>query len=319
MTDVAVSAPGKLLIAGEYAMLEGGDAIAVAINCRAYARLSRDRAERGVDSLPLQASQARAAAERSVGEVPLHLAVDVSELRYMGKKLGLGSSSAISAAAAAAVFAYHGHDLNSSAVRDHIMEVALTTHRTVIPHGAGADVGAATLGGIIHFSQQGKSFEMRPLTWPEQLKMKAVWSGAEADTGELIKQVRELVKRDAPGYRGLIDALSAKAHDCLDALRKADVERVVKSLDEYGRAMRALGQAAQAPVFTDTLDRIAQIARESGGAAKPSGAGGGDVAVALFSSDEDATRFSAKCREQNLYVLGCRLDTRGVRVELINK
>jgi len=54
-------------------------------------------------------------------------------------------------------------------------------------------------------------------------------------------------------------------------------------------------------------------------AAKPSGAGGGDVAVALFSSDEDATRFSAKCREQNLYVLGCRLDTRGVRVELINK
>jgi phosphomevalonate kinase len=300
-------------------MLEGADSIAAAISCRVYARLSRERAERGIDSLPLQASRARAAAERMAGETPLHLSVDVSELRHTGKKLGLGSSSAVSTAAAAAVFAYQGKDLNDGQVRDKIMEVALASHRTVVPHGAGADVAAATLGGAICFRQQGEAFEMRPVAWPAELKIRAVWTGAEADTGDLIRQVRELAKRDAPGYRELIASLSATARDCQEALLKRDNGAMLRALDEYGRGMEALGRAAHAPVFTAELRRIAQLARESGGAAKPSGAGGGDVAVALFADDEDARRFVARCREENFHMLGCRLDTQGVRVELMSK
>lgn len=247
MTEIAVSAPGKVLIAGEYAVLEGADAIVAAVQRRAYAFLSDDTAIRGVQSsLPLEASQSKAAAERIVGEVPLRLSVDVSELRYQGKKLGLGSSSAAAAAAAAAVFAYHGHDLGEREVRERVMEAALAGHRTIIPLGSGVDVAAASLGGLIRFRQEGKSFQTFPLTWPQSLHLRVVWTGEEANTGELIKQVRDLARRDPSGYDKLMKNLSDISCNCLDALIKAEVSRVIRALTDYALGMDALGRAAGA-------------------------------------------------------------------------
>jgi phosphomevalonate kinase len=90
---------------------------------------------------------------------------------------------------------------------------------------------------------------------------------------------------------------------------------MIATTTAYGRGMAALGHAANVPIVTEKLGRIAQLAEQAGGAAKPSGAGGGDVALALFPDDKSDQRFRALCQESNFTVLWIELGAPGVRLE----
>ena len=84
---------------------------------------------------------------------------------------------------------------------------------------------------------------------------------------------------------------------------------------EYGRAMNRLGQEAGAPIVTQEHERVMTIAAEMGGAAKPSGAGGGDCAVAVFAQHQDAALFESRCAKEGLRILDLRLHVEGLRAE----
>ncbi|HEY2735509.1 MAG TPA: hypothetical protein VGI70_16045, partial [Polyangiales bacterium] len=89
-SSVVVSAPGKLMVSGEYAVLNGATAIVAAVGRRAFARVDVGR----VGEPPAEARAAFALAERQFGEPSGRpLSIDVSSLRAEGAKLGLGSSA----------------------------------------------------------------------------------------------------------------------------------------------------------------------------------------------------------------------------------
>ena len=67
--------------------------------------------------------------------------------------------------------------------------------------------------------------------------------------------------------------------------------------------------------MTDTLKRTQELADRAGGGAKPSGAGGGDVALAFFADPESAERFVTSCSASGLEVLSMALGAEGVRSE----
>ena len=58
------------------------------------------------------------------------------------------------------------------------------------------------------------------------------------------------------------------------------------------------------------MARAAELARSLGGAAKPSGAGGGDLGVAFFADERAARDFAARCPE-GLLVLDLQLGATG--------
>ena len=90
---------------------------------------------------------------------------------------------------------------------------------------------------------------------------------------------------------------------------------VLASTAAYGKTMGQLGDAAGVSIVNDTLRKVAQLAEQAGGAAKPSGAGGGDVALALFPDDSSERRFSALCEEHGFALLLIELGAQGVRLE----
>jgi phosphomevalonate kinase len=91
-----------------------------------------------------------------------------------------------------------------------------------------------------------------------------------------------LIAPDFPGF-GHSDAPSPGAGNATAAVAAAG---------RYGRLLDQLGVAAQAPIVTDVFKRAADLAKELGGAAKPSGAGGGDIGVAMFATPETARLFA---------------------------
>lgn len=298
------------MIMGEYAVLEGVPAVVAAVGRRAYART------RGTDDMdaPAEARAAYARVERAWGALGSRPTVDVSELRAQGAKLGLGSSAAAAAAAAGLALAQHGREIATPEGRAAVFDAAFQGHRDIAPQGSGADVAASVYGGVIRFQKTGQGAETAPLSWPG-LRVQVVWTGQEARTSSFLERVGALAAAQPSQYRRLIDTLGAHAECFLRALQGSDLQGVLNSTHAYGEAMGALGEAADVSIITDTLRTVSELARAAGGAAKPSGAGGGDVALALFPDTSSEDRFRHMCQEHNFALLLLGWGAPGVRIE----
>ncbi len=312
------------MISGEYAVLEGAVAVVASVGVRAYARWSPRSDGSPVGSgdsrqmrpLAPEALLGRKLAEGRAGVVNGDLQIDVSELRKSGRKLGLGSSAAASAAAVGAVLATAGRDLSDPAVQREVLELALAGHKAVAPEGSGADVAAASLGGFVRFRiESGELAEAERLAWPSDVATRVVWTGVEARTSEFVRAVRAFEARDGSGYARIRDQLRDQASRFVAAVGQGSAKEVVAAGDAYGLSMGLLGEAAGVSIVTPDLARIADLAREHGGSAKPSGAGGGDVAIAFFPNDSDAKAFDSACVTAGLDRLDLGLGAEGVRAE----
>jgi phosphomevalonate kinase len=330
---VPASAPGKLMISGEYAVLEGAVAVVASVAARCYARWAADSAadvSAGVGVVSpgeivgspqtatswREAAQTRGLAEEATGPVHAELFIDASQLRSDNLKLGLGSSAAAAAATAGAVLASHGEDLEEPAVRQRVFELALKGHKAVAAQGSGADVAASALGGFVRFQLRAEGVpDARPLVWPAQVVTRVVWTGKEARTHLFVGAVRAFEARDPQGFGRVRDALHQQAARFAAAIESASGAEILAAAADYGQSMGELGAKANVSIMTPELAQIATLASTHGGAAKPSGAGGGDVAVAFFTNESDAKAFDSACRKEALEVLDLSLGAPGVRPE----
>ena len=152
------SAPGKLVLCGEYAVVDGRPAVVAAVNRRAVARVSsahelrvRGNASRwltvtaavldGTDDAhardaPLLVCVLREAHKRGLPLLPAHITVSTTSFSAVAGKLGLGSSAAAAVALASAV----AHDRGADAV----YELARAGHFAFQGGGSGIDVAAST-------------------------------------------------------------------------------------------------------------------------------------------------------------------------------
>ena len=310
---ITTSAPGKMMVAGEYAVLDGSPAVVVAVSRRLSAQLSPGTA---TDELPLEVTESlRLAAEARGVECSGSVIIDPSALRHGEEKLGLGSSAAAAAATTAAVFAQSGATLNDPATRDQIFQVANAGHRSVAPHGSGADVCAAVFGGWRRFQLAGDALLSQPLSASSKLEIRVIWTGVAARTSAMLAKVRTLRSFEPRVYERRIGAIAEAAESLVQALGRTAGPELLEAVSQHHQALGALGEDCGAPIVEVRLAEIAKIASQHGGAAKSSGAGGGDVALGFFLNAEAANAFADVCRERGFLPLDITLGTDGVRRE----
>jgi phosphomevalonate kinase len=115
-----------------------------------------------------------------------------------------------------------------------------------------------------------------------------VWTGTPADTTTLVTQVNAARgARTASALRELGDTALALAA----AFAAEDAAGAVEVVARGAIALAALGAAAQAPLVPPIWREVHDLARVHGGAAKPTGAGGGDLLLAVFAKADDAETF----------------------------
>lgn len=307
MNRVGATAPGKALLCGEYAVLDGAPAVVAAVDRRVTASWSPDTV-----SMPPEVEATLEVARRSCGDVTGALTVDTQALRQEASKLGLGSSAAAAAATAGAVFATHGHALSDPRVVRRVFECALEGHASIAPQGSGVDVAASTFGGFLGF-RRGDPTDVERLTLPPGLCIALVWTGQAARTSELVAKVVELRTRTPESYREHMTRLEEGALDFVEAFRRGSADDVVRAAGSYGTAMGALGDASGAPIVEERLGRAAALAARFSGSAKPCGAGGGDVAVAFFAEPASSDAFKLACQGEGLHPIEVSWGAPGVR------
>jgi phosphomevalonate kinase len=98
----------------------------------------------------------------------------------------------------------------------------------------------------------------------------------------------------------------------LDGLRHGRI--AAPAITDAERALAQLGADAGLPLLTPELDRLVALAERAGAAAKLSGAGGGDCALALVPDPIAAGRVRAQWRGGGYAVLDLRHGAPGVSV-----
>jgi phosphomevalonate kinase len=271
---VRVRAPGKALVCGEYAVLRGAPAVVAAID--RYARATFDSAT-GVDPV-----------------------VDTQELWREGRKMGLGSSAASVVAAEAARRLAGGANLTDVRVRDDLFRYCLLAHGAAQGgKGSGSDVAAAVFGGVLEVTRIDP--RSAPVIAPSQLPdlaFRLYWTGKPAHTPSMIERVQGARVAD-----DLWDRLVQCAWAFADACQQGQSDGALGAVREYARLLAALGTAAGVPIVTSEMAPFMAQVDQLGAVAKPSGAGGGDLCLALFRTGAPTAPIDAAAHSAGLMPL----------------
>ena len=283
----AVLAPGKAMLIGEYAVLEGEPAVVAAVSVYARAVLGG-----GSPSSPfIEAAIRETHVEllelgRSIhGPAVPH--VDTSAFVQGGRKLGVGSSAAATVAAVGALLHAAGLDLSDEKMRTRAYAAAKRAHDSAQgTAGSGADLWAAVHGKLRVLGPYDTAVEARPL--PAQLRFVA--TSTSVSTAMLVARYRQVYDAAQPA----IAELGIAARGFLMAWQRGDVAALLSAIERANSGYLRLGEALGHRLLTDEHLRIAEVARRVGGAAKPSGAGGGDLAVVFLPTPTAVERFSSE-------------------------
>jgi len=326
MMRIAASAPGKVVLAGEYAVLDGAPAIAMAVDRRAWTQLKSSGASthslktRGyldrrfrftasdgrldwVDLLPsadalslveaVLAECARADAES------FDLSIDTSAFYEpnSGAKLGFGSSAAVAVALAAVLI----HPQTNAGDR------ARAAHRRFQGgRGSGVDIASALGGGLIEYRREEGA---AALDWPQGLEYAILWSGRPASTAGKLRKLGDRGQADAA-------ALAPSATAAADAWRSGDPAIVLESMQLFLEQLEAFDRRSGVGVFdAGHADMVATAAGFEGVLYKPCGAGGGDVGIALSVDREALRAFTSAAAGRGFTLIKARLDPRGLQFE----
>jgi degradative hydroxymethylglutaryl-CoA reductase len=289
VTRPAVSAPGKAFLIGEYAVLEGVPAVVTAVGVRAVAHAG-DGPDRAAPSDLSLAAHACVREHLSLGpgDVPC---VDTGPFARGPRKLGFGSSAAVAAAVVGFHLAEAGHDLEHPATRARALELAAAAHHRVQGGGSGGDVAAAVLGGTLRFVRGRAPEPLAPAPW---LHVGFVDVGAPAVTSALVQQVRGAAPRDPAAYAAAIDELAAAAEIFVRGHAAPDPSGLAQLREATHRHLAGLARLqalAGAPILTPAIAAVCELAAAAGLAAKPTGAGGGDLVVVFAASQGQLDRF----------------------------
>ncbi|MBI5608572.1 MAG: hypothetical protein HY902_06800 [Deltaproteobacteria bacterium] len=277
-SQLLLSVPGKLMIAGEYAVLRpAGVCLAVAVGrlVEVYAtegapgvwleafgmRLDGNAASTGLGQF---ASAAARAAEQAWGiraQGSLLLQVHGSQ---DGKKVGLGTSAAVTVATLRGLAALAGH----GATADEVARLARSVHRQVQGAGSGYDVTTIAHGGCVAFDRHGDTTQA--LDWPQGLVMAAFFTGQAAPTAPALARVVAMGET--------LQAIDAAARELLALWPVAAPKTLMAALDHCEKALDVA--AARVPdLLPPALQATRQFCREHGLVARTSGAGGGDCVL----------------------------------------
>ncbi len=232
------------------------------------------------------------------------------------RKLGLGGSAAASVLSVRAA----AHSQGRALTPFEVLALALAAHWVEQGgSGSGGDVAAASLGGVSlvrvrHLWRSPEQvlalpakglladgpLEVQPVPVPADLRLVLAFSGVSADTRALVREVRAFTEARPARWREHAEKIARRAEQLAALLEDsardpgwAPREATLEVLRRAAAAMAALGEEAGVPIVTPALQQICALASSAGGAAKPSGAGGGDCAVALAFGEAAAARLEA--------------------------
>ena len=326
---VTSSAPGKVYLFGEHAVVYGEPAVPCAVERRARVTAEEideglvvhaedlqldgftvEYMDRGTDHPDVDAENSLL--EAAVGYVneavkQVRDATDEPETGFeiwiesdIPLGAGLGSSAAVACAAIDAGCRELGVELAPEEIADRAYQVEATVQDG---EASRADTFCSAMGGAVRVEGD----DCRRLDGVGNLPFVVGYDGGAGDTGKLVAGVREL-RGEYDFAADTVESIGDIVREGEAVLGSGDTETLGELMDFNHGLLAALGVSAR------SLDTMVWAARDAGASgAKLTGAGGGGCIVALDDTDAALTalKYTPGCDE----AFRAALDTEGVRAE----
>ena len=264
-----IFSPGKIVLAGEYAVLDGCPALVLALNRGVLCTI-----QNGTGISTPNDDQRFVVEALQKHQYHQHFAFSNWNpvLHLDGKKPGFGGSAAACVASCLAA------GLDPS--------LAFDIHQKIQGGGSGIDIASAIHGGMIEYTIQDRNIEKKyPVLTPL-----VIWSTTSAQTSPRIQKYLKWKQREA---------FVNESHLLISQFTSDPVN----TSNQLFSLLCSIDQKISIDYLTPQIEEICAIVRKNNGGAKPSGAGGGDCVVAFFHTKEEQDR----CKEilQNQYKYQC--------------
>jgi len=314
---VSVFAPGKMMLAGEWAVLEPGNlciVLATAEGIRATLETYRasdsiiiDAPDVGLhmtksDELGEKFCFVKSAIEivkkyfyKKFGFVPKNLLIKISSKLSPGR----GSSAAVVVAIVRGVLKFYDIKFCSET----IFKLAGIAHFLAQGKtGSGFDVAASTYGGALLYKRfepswladqleknsvkeivekKWPSLKIQEIDFPKKLFLLVSCTYHKASTKDLIKNMAVAREKNREAYLDICKKIDCVVGELAEALARENGEEILALIKQNRNLLLELSVLAGVELETGELKKICDLAEEFGAAAKFSGAGGGDCAIAL--------------------------------------
>lgn len=221
-----------------------------------------------------------------------------------GKKYGLGSSAAVTVATIKAISKLYGLALSNKV----LFKLASISHLEVQGNGSLGDVAASVYGGLISYTSFNREWlnsirrteklkyiveipwpmlEIKSLKLPNYFKVLIGWSGSPSSTSKLVDQVASKSYQNTKNYTEFLDNSKKCMEKLVEGFNYCDSLVVKKAIKENMLLLKNLSSFSGVTIETDSLNKLCNIANKYNGAAKSSGAGGGDCGIVLIERHEN--------------------------------
>lgn len=336
-----VSAPGKIILIGEHAVVYGEPEILAAVNMRTtvvakksdtvsykHTNLGNNDLWRLDDVMKttkkvldlwnkgfeeknfsklfsdIKANKFENYKKAVVGIALKHLNIHDGISLEISSKLPIGAGLGSSASLSVAVVQAIASEYEKPINKKSINSIALEIEKIIHGTPPGGDNTACCFGGLLWF-QKGHDFISLYKEIPYKLENFVLVNTkpSEKTTGELVQLVRDL----PPNFRTeKVKTLGKAVMDMREALRKKDFVRMKELINVAQNNLKQLG------VSSEEIDNIVDEIDSLGGAAKLCGAGGGGIVLCYH---EDKQKLLDTIKEIGYKPLETELGTEGVKIE----
>jgi mevalonate kinase len=316
---IKVSAPGKLLLFGEHAVVHSKPCIVTAVDQRMEVEADfngenkliinapqlgiknyhKEVKNLGSQEMPKQVSFIEAAVKRFYLEFGLGKGVKITTHSQFCYTFGFGSSSAVTIASLKALSKLYKVKLSNKKLFDLAYKTVLDIQKV----GSGFDLAAALWGGTLFFKKGAKI--VKPLNL-KNLPLIVCYSGIKADTPTLVRQVYELKRKKPEKIKNIFNKIEDIALKAEKSLKQEDWQKTGRLMNQNQKLLENLG------VSTRKLEKLIKAAKNSGAlGAKLSGAGGGDNIIVLATKNKEKIKKALK--NSGGRIMDVKINAKGVK------
>ena len=327
--EVTFSAPGKVILFGEHAVVYGHPAIVMAINLRARSKVYSSQSQKVTLALPNiypnslftfdEVSQSYFEEKKDNNTIkldsfnyitntifqqankiqPLHIVVDSD----VPSSVGLGSSAAVSVATIASLSYFMCLDFSLKEINEMAFETEVITHGKP----SGIDNTIATFGRIQYYKQ--KRFD-DIVAEGIPFYIVVVNSGISRSTKEHVENVAKLMRNDPSKYNRILQQIDDLTEKARVFMKEGETSELGILMNENHQLLELLG------VGHTSLSDLRKLLEKHGSlGSKLTGAGGGGCVIGLYDDYKKADLAVNEIRKKGFQAFISDISEKGVKHE----